>query len=190
MVLKNVDEGHPEKTEDSSQDFHFYYSRENRLKNAPQSVKDYYDGKMAPKKGLFKVLVSTPANKFLFLSIIVFVAVIWIFTFFNNRNAKSFLGTECELTAFSYEESVYASLKFEEIPEEKLKVLYNCPLTVRFEAYDSSSVLADKCEVTDIYTGKELFIRTKFPDYDIIKIVASVESGTESKEFSTLIQKR
>ena len=188
MNFKNIDEGHAE-NEKGPQDFHFYYNREERLKNAPQSVRDFYDGKMAPKKGLFKVLVSTPANKFLFLSIIVFVAVIFIFNFFNNRNASSFCGTECELTAFSYDEDIYASLKFEELNKILKSESISLPVKVLFQAYDSSGLVSNKSEVSDIYTGQELFIRTKFPDYDIIKVVATVESETESKDFSVLIQK-
>ena len=93
MDLNTIDEGHSEKRNEDGE-FHYYYSREERLKNAPQSVKDFYAGKMAPKKGLFKVLFATRANKFLFMSIVVFVAVIWIFTFFSGRNANRFLVSE------------------------------------------------------------------------------------------------
>lgn len=213
MDFKNIDEGHPAEPENPEDVFRFYYSREERLKNAPQSVKDFYAGKMAPKKGLFKVLVATPGNRFMLSSIVVFVAFIWIFSFFSSRNEKRFLGTECELTAFSFEDSVYASLEFKEnpdwlsdfsdrkktsgkpsgkssldFPEEKNPA--QIPLRVLFQAYDSSGIVADKSEIFDVYSGRELFIRTKFSDYDIIKVSASVQAGTEEKDFEVRIQRR
>lgn len=210
MDFKNIDEGHPAEPENPENVFRFYYSREERLKNAPQSVKDFYAGKMAPKKGLFKVLVATPGNRFMLSSIVVFVAFIWIFSFFSSRNEKRFLGTECELTAFSFEDSVYASLEFKEnpdwfsdrkksseepsgnFPEDSAaeKNHAQIPVRVLFQAYDSSGLVADKAEVFDVYSGEVLFIRTKFSDYDIIKVSASVEAGTEEKDFEARIQRR
>ncbi len=210
MDFKNIDEGHPAEPENPENVFRFYYSREERLKNAPQSVKDFYAGKMAPKKGLFKVLVATPGNRFMLSSIVVFVAFIWIFSFFSSRNEKRFLGTECELSAFSFEDSVYASLEFKEnpdwfsdrkkssdessgdFPEDSAaeKNHAQIPVRVLFQAYDSSGLVADKAEVFDVYSGEGLFIRTKFSDYDIIKVSATVEAGTEEKDFEARIQRR
>lgn len=188
MDFRGVDEGHPD--DEKERGFTFFYNREERLKKAPQSVRDFYAGKMTPKKGLFKVLVSTKGNRFMLMSIAVFVAFIWIFSFLSARNISRFIGTECELTAFSYEDSVYVSLQFKALSDEKLKTRMSIPVLVTFNAYDNSGALINKSEVSDSFTGEELFIRTKFTDYDIIKITASCNSGTESKDFSVNIQNR
>ena len=173
MDFRGVDEGHPD--DEKERGFTFFYNREERLKKAPQSVRDFYAGKMAPKKGLFKVLVSTKGNRFMLMSIAVFVAFIWIFSFLSARNISRFIGTECELKALS---------------DEKRKTRMSIPVLVTFNAYDNSGALINKSEVSDSFTGEELFIRTKFTDYDIIKITASCNSGTESKDFSVNIQNR
>lgn len=189
MDFKNIEEFRPD-DKDGEPKFHFYYNREERLKNAPQNVRDLYEGKMNPKKGLFKVIFQSSGNRFMFFSIIVFAAVIWIYSFFSSRGEKEFLGTECSLEAFSYADEIYATFEMKALQNGRKSDSIQIPVSVVFYVYDSSGIVADKKEENDLYTGEELFIRTKFHDYDIIKIVASVSAGTEAKDFEVKIQKR
>ena len=55
---------------DDKQELHFFYNREERLKNAPQIVQDYYSGKFKPTKGFFRVMFATKGNRFLFVSLV------------------------------------------------------------------------------------------------------------------------
>ena len=212
MDFKNIQESYSDQKDASDQNsFHFYYNREERLKNAPQIVRDYYDGKMNPKKGLFRVLVSNRQNKFLFLSIFIFAAFIWIFSFINGHASDKFLGTECQLEAFSFDDTVYVSLKMDEVKKSLQKnskknisktdasmqtnpsnpeLSRQIPFKVTFYAYDNSGLVQNKSEVDEVFTGSELFVRTKFNDYDIIKVTAFAESEFESKEFSEYVRKR
>ncbi len=190
MDFKNVDEGHADIHGKDSVPLHFYYSREERLKNAPQNVKDLYSGKMAPRRGLFKVLVATKGNRFMLTSILIFAAFIWIFSFLSGRNARKFLGTDCVLSAFSYEESVYVSLHLKENKVRNSGEPVQHPLSVVFQVFDVSGMVSDRTEVFETYTGGELFVRTKFSDYDIMKVVATVESGSESGNFEAAVQRR
>lgn len=213
MDFKNIQESYSAQKDASDQNsFHFYYNREERLKNAPQIVRDYYEGKMNPKKGLLRVLVSNRQNKFLFLSIFIFAAFIWIFSFINGHASDKFLGSECQLEAFSFDDTVYVSLKMEEVKQtwsknNKRKSLpqsaadlegqsltsegqRQIPFKVTFYAYDNSGLVQNKSEIQEVFTGSELFVRTKFNDYDIIKVTAFAESEFESKEFSEYIRKR
>ena len=168
---------------------HFYYNREERLKNAPQSVRDYYEGKMNPEKGLFRVLVSNRSNKFLLISIVLLAAFIWMFNFLSKNVSDRIFGTECSLEAFSFDDTVYASLKFDEVKKSG-EVAYSLPFTVVFTAFDNSGLVSDKKEIQEFFTGNELFVRTKFSDYDIIKVTALVQSEFESKEISAFIQRK
>lgn len=188
MDFKNIEETYSEDEQKREAGLNFYYNREERLKNAPQIVRDYYDGKMNPTKGLFRVLVSTKQNKFLLLSIFIFAAFIWIFNFFSNRQTKQFLGTYLELQAFSYEDDVYASLKFDEIPVKNRNGL-TAPVQAVFYAYDNSGLVSDKAEVGDFFSGNELFLRTKFKDYDIIKVICEVSSASESRELTAYVKR-
>ena len=45
-------------------------------------------------------------------------------------------------------------------------------------------------ETEDVYDGSQLFLRTKFTDYDIIRVVADVTLGEENKSFGAKVIKR
>ena len=44
-----------ESRSDDKEELHFFYNREERLKNAPQIVQDYYSGKFKPAKGFLEL---------------------------------------------------------------------------------------------------------------------------------------
>lgn len=182
MDFKNIDEGHP----DGEQPLHFFYNREERLKKAPKLVQDYYAGKVFNNtvgiKGLFKSLVSTRTNKFLLASLIVFCAAIFIFNFLTTFQNKTACGIPVEMKAFSFDEQIHVSLKFEEKKASgENKEVENNPvstLTVVFTGYDNQKnpVYLSK-EYTDSYFGRELTFTDKFQDYDIVRVEAKVSSG-------------
>ena len=110
MNFKNIDEGH----QDDSENIHFLYNREERLKNAPKIVQDYYAGKVfnydTGVKGLFKSLVSTKTNRFLLISIILFLACIYLFSFLSKNQNSTACGFPVQFESFSYNERIYVSL--------------------------------------------------------------------------------
>ena len=112
MNFKNIDEGH----QDNGENIHFLYNREERLKNAPKIVQDYYAGKVfnydTGVKGLFKSLVSTKTNRFLLISIILFLACIYLFSFLSKNQNSTACGFPVQFESFSYNERIYVSLKF------------------------------------------------------------------------------
>ena len=76
-----------ESRSDDKEELHFFYNREERLKNAPQIVQDYYSGKFKPAKGFFRIMFATKGNRFLFVALVLFVAFIWGYSFLSNRNS-------------------------------------------------------------------------------------------------------
>lgn len=192
MDFSKIDEGHPEYKEGEAP-FHYYYNRAERIAKAPQIVQDYYNGKgPRPVKGLFKSLVSTRGNRFMLSSIVIFAAFIWIFSFFSRQSASKIAGTSASLSAFSFEESVYASLKFDAVNGAALEggESLQVPVTAVFTAYEVSGEISNRIEIEEIFYGDELFIRTKFTDYDIIKVICDVTAGAEKKSFSAKIEHR
>ena len=184
MDFDKIDEGHVE----GSQELHFFYNREERLKKAPQIVQDYYSGKFSVKRGFFKVLVGNKGNRFLLISLVLFIAFVWAFTFFSNRNYTVIDSIVCELKAFSYEEEVFVSLELKE-SKEKTEELKN--VKVIFNAIESSGVISQtSSEFLESYSGVKQFIRTKFNDYDIIKVVACVTIDNEEEEVSVVVERR
>ena len=172
-----------------SEQLHFFYNREERLKHAPQNVRDFYNGTSGqPVKGLFRVLVATKGNRFILIATALFAAFVWFYSAFSERNSTSVAGMSVSLSAFSYEDFVYASVKL--TPLKNKKPTGPLPVTVMFSAVDNNGAVNAEQEVTELYEGSEAFIRTKLSDYDIIRIDATLSVLDEEKQLSAAVIKR
>lgn len=167
---------------------HFYYNRQERLKNAPRQVKDFYDGKMkTPPKGLIKALVATKASRIMFLTLVGLTAVgLAISLVSNTSNAEKQNGIRYELNAFSFEEIVYVSVKLGESSDMENAI----PVKLLFSAKDASGTVMEKKEVEGSYTGKECFFRTTFYDYDILEIEAVIQTEGKPVVLTTPVEKQ
>lgn len=185
MDFNNINEGF----DNSSEELHFYYNREERLKNAPQIVQDYYSGKSGrPVKGLFKVLFSTKGNRVLFISMVLFIAFIWGFNFLSSNKSSTINDVNCELKAFLYSEEIFVSLELKESKNNSEHI--EKKVSVIFESIDNANSVNSKQEaIYEVYNGKQLFLRTKFIDYDIIKVKAYVTVGDKQKELSASVMR-
>lgn len=111
MDFRNIDEGYNDNPEEN---LVFHYNREERLKKAPKIVQDYHSGKLtAYKPGLFKALVSTKSNRMIFFALIICLAVVIFTGLFNKPEKNSLNGIGVSVSAMSFDETVYVSLKFE-----------------------------------------------------------------------------
>ena len=98
---------------------------------------------------------------------------------------------DVNLSAFSYEDSVYASVKFHEAGK-KIKSDFEggVPVYATFSAHDKEGTTVSEEKVTGKYEGNELFLRTTFQDYDIIKIDAVCSMGDSLLKLDCPIEKR
>ena len=161
-------------------ELNFHYKREDRLKDAPTVVKKYYAGELptAPK-GFFKALVHTKSSRFTFMALILVLALVVALIFFGPKaNQNSIGNTEFNLSAFSFEEKVYVSIKTEtKINQTEIQI----PLEISISALDKESQILNQEKIETVITENEEFIRTIFTDYDIISIGVEV-LNTETKE--------
>ena len=96
MDFKNIDEGHAQ----DEQKLHFYYNREERIARAPKNVQDYYAGKgPRPVKGLFRSLFANKGNRFMFSTVAILAAFVWIYSFIQKREGIQIAGTKVEVSA-------------------------------------------------------------------------------------------
>ena len=164
----------------------FYYNREERIAKAPQLVKDYYEGKMKPVRG-FRIFL-TKQNRYIFFALIFFVGATWIYTGLNKTRAGTTLaGINFELTAFSYEEEVYVQLKMKRSSRSR----ETAPVAVdaEFFAIDPNQQVGDKRNGQLVYSDGEEYIRTKFTDYDIIRVDLILNAGGYEKELSAEVKR-
>lgn len=183
-LFKDVDEGHPDKRRD--EDFTYYYNREERLKRAPDIVKKYYNGEMKTVRGIR--VFFTKQNRYIFFALIFFVGAIWIYTGLNQTREYSLInGIDCNLQAFSYEEEVYVTIKFN--PNKKTKELSPKKISAEILMIDPNNQVSDKQNLSILYESGEQYIRTKFTDYDIIRVDVNVTVGDETKEISSAVKR-
>lgn len=177
----------PEATEgkpDGAQPLHFYYNREERLKNAPQSVRDYYEGKMQPVRG-FKVLFAKQ-NRYILIALILFVAFTWMYTGFNKtRNYAKIQNLTFELQAFRYDGEIFTNIKVYDKKSKKV----DKPVSIDAEVFfvNTDNQVFEQKQITGTYNGQEEYLRTKITDYDIIRVDVIINVADESKELSSLV---
>lgn len=191
----------------SSENFENYKSsiHEERIKNAPKIVQDYYAGKACKfEKGLFRVLVAKKSNRCIFIVMIMLAAIVFIkANLGNSENLAVVAGYECELQSFSYDETIFASVKIhpvaktrnqlkkekssDEIPLEELEKDVKITLCGYTEA--GASVPFEEEIDGKIYDSEQIF-RTRTIDYDIIKVSAIVSVAGESSEVSVKVTKK
>ena len=178
MDFSNMDEGH----EDGKETLHYYFSHEERIKKAPKIVQDYYNGEgIQVPKGILKSLVATKADRFGLFAIAVFCAFIYVYSLVSEKPYRKTLGgVEATLAAFSYADEIYASLTVRS-GSDKDDGAKSGMLAVRFSSIDEQKAIVGKSEDMQNYTGKELTVRTKFPDYDIVAVRAEIRFQGETK---------
>ncbi len=185
MDFNNVNETEP----DGEEQLVFYYNREERIKNSPQIVKDYYDGKItAFKPGLFKALTATKGNRITLFVLVVCFAVVLFTGIFNKRNEGNVAGVPVALSAFSFEEKVYVSLKFDEAKKNSAGQNIPYKAEIIFQDADKQPVSTETFTVN--YQGKECFIRTTCNDYDIFYVGAVVTHDDIVQELYAAVEKR
>ena len=161
-------------------ELNFHYKREDRLKDAPTVVKKYYAGELptAPK-GLFKALVHTKSSRFTFMALILVLALVVALIFLGPKANQNSLGnTEFSLSAFSFEEKIYVSIKTQ---TKNNQTEIQIPLELSISALDKENQIVNQEKIETVITENEEFIRTIFTDYDIISINVEV-LNTETKE--------
>ena len=183
-MFEDVEEIVPD--DEADKKLKYYYNREERIAKAPQLVKDYYAGKMKPVRG-FRIFF-TKQNRYIFFALIFFVGATWIYTGLNKTRAGTTLaGINFELTAFSYEEEVYVSLQMKR--SSRSKDVAPVPVAAEFFAIDPNNQVGDKRNGQLVYDEGEKYIRTKFTDYDIIRVDVILNAGGTEKELSAEVKR-
>ena len=167
----------------------FHYSREERLKRAPQSVKDYYDGKMNIKRGIFRSLVATQANRYMLFSIALCMAALFFVSKFGSDSSVDIIDdARAEVAAFSFEDTVYVSTKIRSAKKDG-SIAKSDDASAYILALDDDKNEIASAEYSDLFDGKELAWITKFDDNGITYIEANVEIYGKSKKLLTKVKK-
>lgn len=187
MDFSKTDEGHT----DGEENLVFYYNREERIKRAPSIVQRYYnsEGEFGMKRGLFRSLVATKANRIMLVTLGFLFAVVLFIGLFAKYEEGSLAGVPVELGAFSFEDTVYVSVHCA-VPGKKFTGSLPLPLKAVVSFYNIDEQLLETQELSGKYEGNELFLRTTIRDYDIMRITAVVSMADTSVELKAQVLKR
>ena len=181
-MFEDVDEGHAE----GEEKLVFRYNREERLRNAPQIVRDAYEGKMNPVRG-FKILWVNKSNRYILLSLIIFVGFVWVFTTISSTKSYAKINNIAfEISAFSFQDEVYVTLKVnDKSADEK-----SAPVKVETEIFfiNNDNQIIEKKELSLVYGSGEQTLATKARDYDIIRVDAIINAADKEKEVSVAVK--
>ena len=181
-MFENVDEGHSE----GEEKLVFRYNREERLKNAPQIVRDYYDGKMKPVRGI-KIFWVNKTNRYILFSLVIFIGFAWVFTALNNtRNYAKINNIAFELSAFSFQDEVYVNIKINDKKADEKSP----PVKIEAEVFfiNNDNQVSQKKELSLVYRDGVQTLATKATDYDIIRVDVIVSADNKEKEISSAVK--
>ena len=181
-MFEEADEGHVE----GEETIVFRYNREERLKNAPQIVRDAYEGKMNPVRG-FKVLWVNKSNRYILLSLIVFIGFVWVFTTISSTKSYAKINnTAFEIQAFSFQDEVYVTIKVNNKKADEKSP----PVKVDSEVFfiNNDNQVIEKKELSLVYRDGEKTLATKAGDYDIIRVDAIITAENTEKEVSVAVK--
>lgn len=185
--------------QDVDENLVFRYNREERIKNAPKIVQDYYAGKMNPTKGLFKVLVATKFNRFMLFTVgLCFAVVLFVNTFGNRPNIATAAGFEFEMSSFCYDENIYSQIKVHPLKKSLADKNFAIDQYIKdqekvfasFSFIDVDGQTLDKIQKSAEIEKNAFFIRTNSPDYDIIKVEAVVELLGQKVDLTSKVTRR
>jgi hypothetical protein len=92
-------------------DIVFRYSRERRLERASETVRKLNEEGRKNSFSLFRPLTATKPLKFLFISIILLVLMMYLFSFlFGGRDEIAFGGNTINVSAFTFEGKTYLTI--------------------------------------------------------------------------------
>lgn len=194
----NIDEGYSE----GEEHLHFYYNQEERLKRAPKIVQDYYSGEFKLNKG-FRVLVANRGNRFILIVLVLCLLMVGFTSLFASFDKGKIENLNFTLSAFSFEEEIYVSLKVNSAKRKSFPVNSNAenssdakksgteiPVKVDFSCFDADKQLIFTKTIEGIFSGEELYIRTKFSDYDILSVRSDVEALERKCTLTSTVQRK
>lgn len=180
---------------------HFYYKRgefRQYYDNDKMPLRDLAEGKGLPKRGLFRSLVSTKSNRAIFTGMIMCFALVLALNFlWGSANEGTIGGMYCELTAFSFQEQLFASVEIR--PSYLTKKHHRSgpygqkSFSAAFSVMNSDGVLSERADQDFLYDsaeGESRFLRATFGDYDAGRVSCTLSLEGETIQLSSSVQRK
>lgn len=170
------------KADNQDEELIFHYSRKRRLETAPESVQDAYNGNFQLNKG-FKVLFKNKTNRFLLITLVTLTAFALIYGKVSSGQNKAQLSDyNIELSAFAFEENIYASAKISEAQKKQASQREPVSADILFEFYDVNGQLFEKAPYSILLDSSEKTQGHKTKDFEVteVRMTVSIKEGTKT----------
>ena len=172
----------------------FYYKKGEFRKHESEKLRNIATGLDSPARGFFKVLVATKGNRILFITMMMCFILMLVMSIFSAKSNVDTVGdVTCELTAFSFQDSIYTSLKLKKSRNAPKDVSgYRC-LSISFFLTDADGNIAARYDTDysfDMENSSEQFVRATFNDYDAYSASCTVSCGEDSRIIKSSIELR
>jgi len=185
--------------EDGNAPLGFHHKNGEYRKNEPQFAQDIGNGVNQPKRGFFRVLVSTRGNRSIFFVMCVaFAIIIFVNIFGKNPEECVVNGIDCNITSFSFEDKVYVSVELKNKDDGESKKNKNSEtklaspkkVAAKFILYNTDKAESAESDDECVFTGKTTYIRETFEDYDIAEVKCAITSADENATITSKVQAR
>lgn len=175
-------------TNDGKENLTFHYSREERLLDAPSIVKKAYSGELPqPPNGLFKALVHTKGSRFMLIALaFTLVLTAGIIILGPQDHITNLAGIKFTMSAFSFNESIYISVK----TEGNAEAVEGEEIHLSFSFKDKDGIEVQKQEFIQPYSKISDFIRTTVTDYDILLVQCTLTVGLQSETIVCKVEEK
>ena len=176
--------------EDEENNTVFHYKQGSFRQHEQERYRDLATGKVKTRPGIFKALVATKGNRYMFFTLLAVTAFALVYSFFIMQDNRDVInGTACKLNAFSFEDTVYVSLEAKNAKNSKETENQN--LVINVEVLDSDGTVSNKNSGELLFTRNETqYYRTTFTDYNIANVKCSVTDGDKEILLSCKVEKR
>ena len=165
----------------------FHYNREKRLERAPENVKRAYREGYTPNRGFIRGLTANAGLKSILFVIIVLVALITFLTVTGIAGAVPVGGISMRAKAFLFEDKVFVTLTCEANPKHAGLPI---PINATVRMFDRDKNVLDEREITGIYTGKQILLRTVLPDHETDSLKILVKAGETDGILSVTVDRK
>lgn len=167
-------------------DIVFHYNRERRLENAPESVRKAHEQGPLQRPGLIRGLTATPGLRSIFFVIVLLSIIIIGLTLFGTPQGYATIGTvPVRLKAFHFDEQVYVTLTCMESETET-----PVPIRAVLDVLDENGNIVDSRELSGVYAGEKLVLRTVFSDHGIFNVQAAINTGNSTTTTAVSVDRK
>ncbi len=136
------------------------YSREERLKQAPEAVRQMHDENFIPRPGLIGSLTATKGSRsILFVLILVLLLMLISLVLPSDTKSGKINGVPVKMQVLTQDSTLYVSVIFDAVKKNETS---NLPVSVYAAVFDAQKKIVASKTVETIYIGNKSTIPFKF----------------------------